>query len=87
MFDLLVKGDCGTSECEKYSRYQTLPSETDLGSEVKILFGGDLGYMPKGRNLIELVSDQKPDVILIGGDIAYDNGNKHCYLSWDLMLN
>ena len=23
---------------------------------------------------------------MIGGDVAYDNGNKHCYYSWDLML-
>jgi len=23
---------------------------------------------------------------LIGGDIAYDNGNVHCYYSFDLLL-
>ena len=52
-----------------------------------MLFGGDLGYEPAGRDLIDLVFYQNPDVILIGGDIAYDNGNRHCYYSWDLMLS
>ena len=28
-----------------------------------------------------------PDAILIGGDIAYDNGNVHCYYSFDLLLS
>jgi hypothetical protein len=35
---------------------------------------------------VEKISEFNPDVILIGGDVAYDNGNKHCYYSWDLML-
>lgn len=26
-------------------------------------------------------------MILIGGDVGYDNGNLHCYYSWDLFLN
>ena len=27
-----------------------------------------------------------PDVILIGGDVSYDDANKNCYYSWDTML-
>lgn len=28
-----------------------------------------------------------PDVILIGGDIAYDNAVSACYWTWDLFLD
>jgi len=28
----------------------------------------------------------KPQIIIIGGDIAYDNANHYCYYSWDLFL-
>lgn len=27
-----------------------------------------------------------PDLILIGGDVAYDNANPYCYYCWDLLL-
>ena len=28
-----------------------------------------------------------PHIILIGGDVSYDNGHIHCYYSNDLFLN
>jgi predicted MPP superfamily phosphohydrolase len=55
-------------------------------SGTRILFGGDFGYEPNGKKLASLVSQTNPDVILIGGDIAYDNGNIHCYYSYDTFL-
>ena len=34
-------------------------------------------------NAISLIN---PDIILIGGDIAYDNGKLDCYYAWDLFF-
>ena len=28
-----------------------------------------------------------PDVIILGGDIAYDNGMRICYYTWDTFLD
>lgn len=28
-----------------------------------------------------------PDIIIIGGDITYDDANINCYYSWDGVLN
>lgn len=33
--------------------------------------------------LTEQLISYNPDIILIGGDIAYDDGMRSCYYSWD----
>lgn len=53
---------------------------------MSIFFGGDVAYNKAAERLVSKITLFKPDLILIGGDIAYDNGNIHCYYSWDLML-
>jgi hypothetical protein len=69
------------------STYVTLPRKGQAYSDsITIMFGGDYGFLDNGRGLVSTISEQDVDVIIIGGDVAYDNGNKHCYYSWDLML-
>jgi len=33
------------------------------------------------------VATKKPDIIMIGGDLAYDNGLNSCYALWDLLFD
>jgi hypothetical protein len=70
------------------STYITFPKPgSPRANHIKIFFGGDYGYLEEGRKLVSEISNLKVDALLIGGDIAYDNGNIHCYYSYDLMLN
>ena len=62
--------------------------------EVIILNGGDLGWNHESVEMNELIRSQdvEPDLILIGGDISYDNNMDTCYstynfVMWDLPYN
>lgn len=66
--------------------YRTMPDKND-DVKLKIFFGGDFGYSKEGLDLIGNINEIDPHIILIGGDIAYDNGNIHCYYSFDLFLD
>lgn len=69
----------------KEHKYRTLPSKLDP-QPFTLFFGGDWGYLQSGIDIVKTVSKVNPDAILIGGDVGYDNGIKHCYYSWDLLL-
>lgn len=58
-----------------------------MAQNFTIVFGGDFGYSDNGLNLLKQISSYNPDVILVGGDVAYDNAILHCFYSWDLMLS
>ena len=61
--------------------YRTLPdSEADT---MKMAVGGDVGMTTQGIKLTDHLVQFDPDVILLGGDIAYDNAIRTCYYSWD----
>ncbi len=45
-----------------------------------------IGYTNRGINLTKLIEKFEPDLIMIGGDIAYDDGMSTCYYSWDTFL-
>ncbi|CAD8159556.1 unnamed protein product [Paramecium octaurelia] len=68
------------------TKYRTI-AEQYSDDDVVILFGGDWGYQKKGLMIVDQITKVNPDAILIGGDIAYDNGNVHCYYSFDLLLS
>lgn len=65
--------------------YKTLPGY-DSHKSLKIVVGGDSGSTPTARNMTKLVSAQKPDLIIIGGDTAYDNAIQACWACWDNFL-
>lgn len=65
--------------------YQYIVPDPD---NMTILAGGDVGYNGLSRNLISNVASKvDADLIMIGGDIAYDNGNPRLYRAWDYLLN
>ena len=48
--------------------------------------GGDSGYTRAAYNLSKLVVTYKPDIIFIGGDVAYDNNIPACSYTWDFFI-
>ena len=55
---------------------------------MNIIFGGDVGYTETGIKLTDHLSSDKlvqggPDLIIVGGDVAYDDAMDTCYYSWD----
>ena len=45
--------------------------------------GGDVSMTPEGLTITDNLVNYDPDVIIIGGDITYDDGMRTCYYSWD----
>lgn len=50
---------------------------------MKIIIGGDVGLTDHGRNMFRNIGETNPDLIILGGDIAYDNAMTYCYYAWD----
>lgn len=65
--------------------YETFPDETSTRNLV-ISTGGDLGDRNVGRQMTLQVGLSNPDVIVVGGDLAYDDGLQTCYFTWDNFL-
>lgn len=47
--------------------------------------GGDLGMGANGEKMTSYLAKYKPDIIILGGDIAYDDADRSCYYSWDTV--
>lgn len=45
--------------------------------------GGDVGMTVNGSKISSYLSSFDPDVLIIGGDIAYDDAMRTCWFSWD----
>jgi len=52
-----------------------------------IAAGGDAGTSLNTRQITESLGNYSLDAIIIGGDVAYDNGIRSCYYSFDLFFN
>lgn len=63
-------------------QYHTLPLNTSERN-VTIVMGGDAGFMELAYETGRTAAQYKPDLIVLGGDIAYDNGMDTCYYTWD----
>lgn len=62
--------------------YVTLPGP-DSQKNIVISTGGDLGDRDIAREITNQAGSVNPDVIVIGGDVAYDDGEHSCYFTWD----
>ena len=51
-----------------------------------LIYGGDLGVSPTATTMATLIAKRNPRAIIIGGDLAYDNGETSCYYTMDLFL-
>lgn len=63
--------------------YKTLPESGDTSNPIKAIIGGDTGLNVQGRSLFRLAAAENADVLIVGGDIAYDNAVPSCYYTWD----
>ena len=63
------------------TKYKTLPGED--AKEIKMAVGGDVGFEGDGEKITKNLVNYNPDVLIIGGDIAYDDGMRSCFYSWD----
>jgi hypothetical protein len=66
------------------SIYKTLPSDPSV--PVTMINGGDSGYTFASHNLSTIITSYRPDIIFIGGDVAYDNNIPSCGYTWDYFL-
>jgi predicted MPP superfamily phosphohydrolase len=67
----------------KSANYKTVPAADT--KELKIAAGGDLGLSSNGDLMASYLVEFKPDIIVLGGDIAYDDAMRSCYYSWDTV--
>jgi hypothetical protein len=66
----------------KYFTYKT-PNTRDL----KIVAGSDVGNSEYSYDMIDFISSKvNPDVIMIGGNAAFDHNSDSCNRAWDYLL-
>lgn len=64
------------------TQYKTLPAFGST-SKINIGLGGDVAFNDEGRRIFDQLSLENLDLLVIGGDITYDNGYTYCYYPWD----
>jgi len=65
--------------------YVTLPDKSS-NKDLVISTGGDIGDRKIARDMIDNALTNNPDVIVVGGDIVYDDAERSCYFAWDSLL-
>ena len=63
--------------------FKTLPAPGDKKTPIRMINAGDFGYNPIAVNMSKIVSQLKPDVFFIGGDLSYDDNMPSCAYTWD----
>lgn len=66
-------------------KYRTLPLDTSA-KNITIVMGGDIGFLEMAYEVGRHAATYHPDLIVLGGDLAYDNGMDTCYYTWDQFL-
>lgn len=64
-------------------KFRTIP---DDGSPIRFVAGGDMGPFFRARHLLEQAARRAPDFAVIGGDLAYANGEPKNDYIWDRWL-
>lgn len=65
----------------KEIKFKTGPSS--FYDSFTFLSGGDLSWKEPAIELLKEGAKREPLFAIVGGDIAYDNGDINCYLIWD----
>lgn len=76
-----IAGDVQTGFSEE-RKFRTLPSDGDI----RLVTGGDIGIDPVVDDLFAAAAARSPDVALLGGDLAYVNGDLGEWRDWDTFL-
>lgn len=67
--------------------YQTLPDKLADGQEEFIMVnGGDIGNSKMAVEIWHALAIVKPHLIVIGGDVSYDNNLIDCVWTMDYLL-
>jgi hypothetical protein len=64
-------------------KFKTLPEDP---SSLKFVVGGDMGFDNVVEKMLIYAAKQNPDFVLLGGDIAYDDGNITNLYIWDIWF-
>jgi len=67
--------------------YKTVPFANSTNQTLRIAEGGDLGMTEQGKLMTSYLTEFNPDIIMLGGDIVYDNGLRTCWYSWDYFYS
>lgn len=54
--------------------------------EIQFVASGDKYVNSEATTLLKLIAEQDPAFIIIGGDIAYHNGDPNCYKRFDYVM-
>jgi len=65
-------------------KFRTLPGGE---APLRAIVGGDMGVLPIVGHILEQAASHNPDLFVIGGDIAYANGEIRNAMVWDLFLS
>lgn len=66
--------------------YRTLPNNQS-NKEITIVMGGDAGPNQIAAQIAQQAAAYKPDVIVVSGDVAYDNALRTAYYVYDGFLD
>jgi len=77
-----VKDGTTIASSEEY-KVRSMPSSGNYS----FVTGGDMATDDDAETLIKHAAETSPNFAIIGGDLAYDNGFKACYLRWDQWIN
>ena len=80
-YDIVVDIPGKTGAIKYY--YKTPPDENYKGEAFNIIYAGDVGVGKTAEDMAKIVEGYKPRAIIIGGDLAYENGSPSCYISMD----
>jgi hypothetical protein len=64
-------------------KFRTVPAD---GSLIRFIVGGDMGILPNAPRLQEQAAALSPMFAVIGGDLAYANGDLNNAWIWDIWL-
>lgn len=73
-------------EGKRFSAAQQFRTIPDDGSPIRFVAGGDVSVHPRARRLLRQAAATDPDFVVIGGDIAYANGDPKNLFLWDWWL-
>lgn len=68
-----------TTGFSKIMKFRTLPEDD---RDVRIAIGGDMDITPEALEMGKVVARQNPDLVIIGGDLAYANGELKEWRRW-----
>jgi hypothetical protein len=82
--DYYITVDSAETGYSKEVKVRTIPRDD---SALRFVTGGDMGIDEDARTLLRHAASYAPQFAVIGGDIAYANGNLHNAEVWDTWLN